>query len=80
MYSYFPKEIPELECFYEIIPGQDQTFEDPGFEPEVEWGEIEFNCAQVSDETHHHFISTFGEKWERDIVTSLKSKSRRRAA
>jgi len=78
MYSFFPKEIPELECFYEIIPGQEQTFEDPGFEPEIEWGEIEFNCVQVSDETHHYFICRSGEKWEREIINGLKA--RRRAA
>lgn len=78
MYCHYPKELPDLEVYYNLMPGQAQTFEDPGFEPEIEWEDIEIAGQSISLELHHHFISTFGTKWERDIITGLKS--RRRAA
>ena len=74
MFAYYPPAFPDLEVYYHIQPGQEQTFDQKGYEPEVEWEEIEINGRPIGDELHHHFISTFGEKWERDIITSLKAR------
>ena len=76
MFAHYPKELPELEVYYNVIQGQTQTFEDPGFEPEIEWEDIEIFGRPVSDELHHHFISTFGERWEREILNTLASRRR----
>lgn len=74
MYAHYPKELPDLEVYY------DMTAEDPGNEPSVEFSDIEICGTSVSIELYHHFISTFGEKWEREILNTLASIRRRTAA
>ena len=68
MYAFYPKNFPELEVYYNYFPGQKQTFEDPGFEPEIEFEEIEIAGHPISDELYHHFVSIFGKAWEREIL------------
>ena len=68
MPDFRPKNFPEIEIDYNYIPGQKQTFEDPGFEPEIEFEEIKIAGQPVGDELYHHFVSTFGNAWEREIL------------
>ena len=76
MFAHYPKELPELEVYYNVIPGQAGSFEDPEYAPEIEWEYIEIFGRPVSDELHHHFISTFGTKWECEILNTLASRRR----
>ncbi len=63
MYAYYPKQFSDLEVYYNLL----------GDEPEIEWEDIEIAGTPVSVDLHHHFISTFGDKWERDILSSRRA-------
>jgi hypothetical protein len=76
LYAYYPKDLPDLEVYYHIHPGQGETFDDPGYEPEVEWEDIEIGGLPISVELHHHFVSQFGKRWEAEIINTLKTKSK----
>ena len=76
MLAFYPKEFPELEVYYNVIPGQAGSFEDPEYAPEIEWEDIEIFGRPVSVELHHHFISILGTKWEREILNTLASRRR----
>lgn len=83
MHCHYPKELPDLEVYYNITaPGQEQTNDQPGIDPAIEWEDIEIGGFPISDELHHHFISQFGKRWEKEIIDGLKarSQSRRRIA
>ena len=70
MNAFYPKQFSDLEVYYEM------TSEDPGNEPSVEFSDIEICGTSVSLELYHHFVSTFGEKWEREILNTLASRRR----
>ncbi len=67
MYAFFPKEISDVEVYYNIIFNNG--------EPEIEWEDIEINRHPVSIELHELLIREYGEAWEYEIINRLKARA-----
>ena len=74
MYCHYPKQIPDSEVYYEIIPGQGGTWDQPEYAPEIEFGDIEINGQVVSIELHELLMREYGGDWEYEIINQLKAR------
>jgi len=53
MYCHYPKQIPDSEVYYEIIPGQSGTWDQPEYAPEIEFGDIEIKGVSHGNDIIH---------------------------
>jgi len=73
MNLYSPKYAPEIDLFYKILsPGQEQTFEQPGYPPEIGICEIEIHGEIISEELTDILLDAHEMEWREEILFQLK--------
>ena len=78
MYVFYPKQIPELEVYYNVIPEQKGTWQDPQIDSEIEFQEIEIAGVPISIELYELFLREYEEKWIDEIKGNIKMAKERR--
>jgi len=72
--EYHPTYQPDITAIYTLKPGQEQTFDQPGYLPEVEWVDIEINGSPVGIELYAFLIEQFGADWEQEIINRIQAR------
>jgi len=74
MYLYNPPNLPEVDVYYFVVPGQKKTFDDPVFEAYVEFDHIEINGKHISLDLDILLTEKWGKKWEKEILNGQNKK------
>ena len=73
MELYTPYYAPEIDLFYKILsPGQEQTFDQQYYPPEIEIMEVEIHSETISEELTDILLDAHEEQWREEILISLK--------
>ena len=67
MNYFIPKRFPSLTVYFWAEEGQKQTFNDPGFDDEIEFTKIEVEGFPLDAELESYLIETFAEDWEQEL-------------
>lgn len=54
--KYTPPAAEELEVYYKVIPGQAQTFNQPGIAPEIDICDIYIYGKEISGRTYNALV------------------------
>ena len=66
--NYFtPRRFPSLTVWFYASPEQKQTFEDPGFPIEIDFGDIEINGESIDDNLYAFLLDALADDWENEI-------------
>ena len=64
---------PGLVLHYTVIsPGQEQTFEQEGLDPEIELNNIKLQGHEVSDGDFQALLLKNGDTWVQEVIKKLK--------
>ena len=74
MYAYHPAYQPDITALYNLLPGQEHGYDQPGYFPEVEWVDIEINGDTVGIELYAFLIEQFGADWEQEIINRIQKR------
>jgi len=70
--TYTPAGMPEITLEYEYDPGQDSTWELPGYPEYVIINDIKINGDAISDDLTDTLINFYCDTWEQEILNHIK--------
>lgn len=56
-----------MTVYFNGSRGQEATFDDPGYDDEIEFMKIEVEGNRLDIDLEDHLIDTFGEDWELEL-------------
>lgn len=72
MYAYYPEYSPDLEIYYNITdPGQIQTHNQPGIQPEIEIESVEINGKEADPWLTAFLIDAHEAQWKEEILNKM---------
>ena len=74
MDQYNPPYQPDLTVYYTVSDGQEWSFDQPGYEPEIEFTDIEINGLCVGIELFGVLVEIFWLQWEREILRKIRAR------